>query len=212
MGIVAPQDDLVSIMIEWKFGDRLVHAGKPEWGIGQVSAAEMTQQDGKRCQRVTVRFERGGVKTLSTAFADLRPADQAGFPRVSHEEPSDPLALAAENQNVQEAMCKIPETAVDPFLPMGKRLENTLNLYRFSDTGGSLIDWAVMQSGLKDPLSRFSRHDLERLFARYQMNVDNHLKKLVREMRRTEPELVAKLITLALPAAKAALRRVDAMR
>ncbi len=199
-------------MIEWKFGDRLVHAGKPEWGIGQVSSAENTQQDGKRCQRVTVRFERGGVKTLSTAFADLRPADQAGFPKLAPEAPTDPIALAAENQAVQDAMCKVPESATDPFISSSKRLENTLSLYRFSDTGGSLIDWAVMQSGLKDPLSRFSRHDLEKLFARYQVNLDNHLKKLVREMRRTEEATVAKLVTLAPPAARAALRRVDALR
>lgn len=199
-------------MIEWKFGDRLVHAAKPEWGIGQVSAAEATQQDGKRCQRVTVRFERGGVKTLSTAFADLRPADSAGFPMVAAEEPTDPLALAAETQSINEAMSKIPEAATDPFTSARKRLEATLNLYRFSDTGGALIDWAVMQSGMKDPLSRFSRHDLERLFARYQISVDNHLRKLVREMRRSEPETVTQLIASALPAAKAALRRVDAMR
>ena len=57
---------------EWKLGDRVVHAGRPEWGIGEIRGAEVTTQDGTKCQRITVRFERAGVKTLTTAFADLQ--------------------------------------------------------------------------------------------------------------------------------------------
>src|SRR5689334_4605995 len=63
---------------EWKLGDRLVHAGRPEWGIGEVRAAEATTQDGVRCQRLTIRFDRAGVKTISTAFADLKTPEEVG--------------------------------------------------------------------------------------------------------------------------------------
>jgi len=62
----------------WRTGDRLTHAGKPEWGIGTVTAVEPATQDGKPCQRVTARFDRAGLKTLSTAYADLQPPGDVG--------------------------------------------------------------------------------------------------------------------------------------
>ena len=62
---------------EWSFGDKVVHAQKPEWGVGLVTGASGTTHEGQPCQRVVVRFERAGVKTLSTAIADLRPAADA---------------------------------------------------------------------------------------------------------------------------------------
>lgn len=196
-------------MIEWKFGDRLVHSGRPEWGVGQVSQVEPAVQDGRPCQRVTVRFERAGVKTLSTAFADLRYADAS--PVAAPVPDDDPLGAALAGKP-EEYMCKVPEAALDPFIPPRKRLENTLGLYRFAEGGGLLLDWAAMQSGLKDPLSRFNRHELERLYQRFLVNVDAHLKKLARELARNDPNAIRELAPKAPKAAQQALRRVDAWR
>jgi hypothetical protein len=50
----------------------VVHAGKPEWGVGVVSSAQNVTQDGKPSQRLTIRFERAGLKTVSTAVASIR--------------------------------------------------------------------------------------------------------------------------------------------
>ncbi|MCC6678871.1 MAG: DUF3553 domain-containing protein [Phycisphaerales bacterium] len=187
-------------------GDHVRHAGRPEWGNGQITAAESVIQDGRACQRVTVRFDRVGLKTLSTAFADLRPAETL----VSSEAPTDPLL--ADGPAVQELLSRVPESATDPFSTPRKRLEATLNLYRFSDRGGSLLDWAAAQTGLKDPLARFSRHELEGLFQKFQFNLDAHLKKLVRDLKKADPATLTALAASASPAAKQALRRADAAR
>lgn len=187
-------------------GDRVRHAGKPEWGNGQITAAEAAVQDGRACQRVTIRFDRVGLKTLSTAFADLRPAETL----VSTERPADPLL--ADGAAVHELLSRVPEAASDPFSTPRKRLEATLNLYRFSDRGGSLLDWAAAQTGLKDPLTRFSRHELEDLFQKFQFNLEAHLRKLVREMKKADPAALAAVAASAAPAAKQALRRADAVR
>lgn len=48
-------------------------------------------------------------------------------------------------------MTELPPQAGDPFLPLRKRLEFTIGLYRFEPVGGKLLDWAVAQSGLADP-------------------------------------------------------------
>jgi hypothetical protein len=193
---------------EWKLGDRLVHGGCPEWGTGEVRSAESIVQDGVRCQRVTVRFDRAGVKTLSTAFADLRPRDGAPARLVEPEiAVHDPLGPPS--QNLEEQLLAIPDDAVDPFKSRKARLQSTLGLYRFTSGGASLLDWAASQTGLKDPLSKFSRHELERLFDRFRANLDAHLKKLTFEMRKADPAGLSEATAAAGPEARQALRRAD---
>ena len=197
---------------EWKLGDRVFHAGRPEWGAGEVRSAEGAVQDGTKCQRVTIRFERAGVKTLTTAFADLRPADQ--MTRLEAEAPDEGAGWLerAEAVNPAEKMSELPEVATDPFRTKRARMEATLGLYRFTAAGASLIDWAVMQSGLKDPLSRFSRHELEQYFDRFKHALDSHLKRLVMEMKKEDPAGLAEFAAAATSSARQALRRVDGGR
>ncbi len=165
--------------------------------------------EGKPCQRLSIRFERAGTKTISTAFADLRPASEIPrLPELKEEEP-DPLAQAAFGASVEQMMTSLPERATDPFTSLKSRLTATLDLYRFTESGGTLLDWAAIQTGLKDPLSRFNRHELEQWFAKFKIELDNHLRKLVRDIRRTEPATLDAVAATASPAAKAALRRVD---
>ena len=60
--------------IEFKFGDRVVHSLRPEWGTGVVTQAQSTIIDGKPAQRLTLRFDRAGLKTLSSPPAELEHA------------------------------------------------------------------------------------------------------------------------------------------
>jgi hypothetical protein len=196
-------------MPDWTKGDSVVHTGKPEWGAGQVLSAESIIHEGKPVQRLTIRFDRAGTKTISTAFAELRPASE--MPRLltpEHDEP-DPLANAAMSASVEELMIRLPDRATDPFTSLKARLQATLDLYRFAESGSALLDWAAIQTGLKDPLSRFNRHELEQWFGRFKIELDNHLKKLLKDVRRQEPGLIDAVGATASPTAKAALRRAD---
>lgn len=201
---------------EWKMGDRLMHAGRPEWGIGEVRSAEGTIQDGVKSQRLTIRFERAGIKTLASAFADLRPPEEMpqvpGDGAATEEHPEGNWLKQAEAGSINEMMIKVPEDAADPFRTRKARLETTLKLYRFTGAGSSLLDWAAMQSGLKDPLSRFNRHELERFFEQFKLALDTHLKRLVMELKRQEPQVLAEVAATAEPAGKQALRRADGGR
>lgn len=202
---------------EWKLGDRLMHAGRPEWGVGEVRSAETLVQEGVKAQRLTIRFERAGVKTLASAFADLRPADEMPSVPTYQEEPTNGSSEGnwlqqAEAGSVNEQMTRVPEAASDPFRTRRARLEATLALYRFTGAGSSLLDWAAMQSGLKDPLARFNRHELERFFERFQTALDTHLKRLVMELRKAEPQVITEVAAAAAPAARQALRRADGGR
>lgn len=196
-------------------GDRIMHAGRPEWGIGQVRSAESFVSDGVKSQRLTVRFERAGIKTLATAFADLRPADE--MPQIEarngdYVEPEDNWLQKAEAGNIEERMTQVPEAASDPFKTRRARLEYTLGLYRFTAAGSSILDWAASQSGLKDPLTRFTRHELEKFFDRFKQNLESHLRRLVFEIRKEDPRALVEVAAGALPAARQALRRADGGR
>ncbi len=198
----------------FSFGDRLTHAAKPEWGVGHVVQAQSVKQGGVECQRLQVRFERAGLKTLSTAVADLRPADavDAGDGGAS-ESRAEAEATASElEENPQEVMSRVPEAARDPFCSPAKRLERTLELYRYEPEGASLLDWAATQSGLRDPLEVFNRHQLEAFFERFRVNLDRHVEKLVRELGRQGGGVVEQLKASAPPAAREALRRANARR
>ena len=194
------------------FGDKVVHTGRPEWGSGLVMSASNDTYEGKPCQKLTVRFDREGLKTISTAIANLVPAEDA--PAIlahDHESPNDPLASSTA-ASVRELMTKLPDACTDAFMPHKSRLAATLSQYRYADHGGSLLDWASVQSRLKDPMSRFNRHELEELFKRFVFIRDEHLRKLAFEMKKADPQGLAELSRTAPRNAQQVLRRFDSGR
>lgn len=216
----------------WAFGDRVIHTAKPEWGTGVVTAAQGTQHEGRPCQSLTIRFDRAGVKTISTAFAKLVAADQA--PVLLAAAAAEPAAVGAGSggepadagtrgglgggfeplttPDPRQVMTRLPEAATDPFSTPTARLKATFNLYKFTPNGASLLDWAAIQSGLADPLSRFNRHELERFFEAFCVVRDGHLRKLVQEVKKTDPAGLQQMIAQAPAAAQQAIRRLDALR
>jgi hypothetical protein len=185
-------------------GDSVIHAGRPEWGPGAVLSVEGAVHEGKPCERVTIRFARGGLKTISTAFAELRPA--ASPPAQAHAEQSLNLA---ERKDAEAALQVLPEDATDPFLGLQKRLAATISLYKDWDSPAGIIDWATRQTGAPDVLAIFTRHELEQHMERYRVALDNHLQKLIRECRKADAAATTAAIAKASPAFLRALRRVD---
>lgn len=186
----------------WAPGDRVVHATKPEWGQGDVLEAVAAQHEGKPCQRLTVRFARAGLKTVLTAIAELRPASNGGGGWLSDLEAGNPA----------DRLTAIPDECTDPFRSLESRLEATARLYRFQPSGASLVEWAVVQTGMDDPLVQFTRHDLEHHFEQFRIALDNHFKKLIAEASRKDSAMIARVADKAPPAARAMLQREHARR
>ncbi|MBX3380549.1 MAG: DUF3553 domain-containing protein [Phycisphaeraceae bacterium] len=204
---------------EWNIGSKVRHSGCPEWGVGVVTAAQSLVQEGVRCQRLTIRFDKVGSKTISTAFANLLGAtDAPSFP--SFESPSgntpmsstDSILNREEKAATEETFLRLPELATDPFTTLPKRAAATLALYRFTPSGASLLDWAVMQSGMRDPLSRYNRHELETLFSRFRQNLDAHARKTLKELKKLDAAAFSQVLAQATPEAQAAVRRIDINR
>ena len=196
--------------IEFKFGDRVVHSLRPEWGTGVVTQAQSTIIDGKPAQRLTLRFDRAGLKTLSSPPAELEHADTAttpsGSPPVAAAD--DGWLVQLESGTLNERMAALPEATRDPFETLATRIKATLALWRFSDQGGTLLDWAAMQTGLKDPLTRFNRHELEQYFRRFASEREAHLKRLLLEAKKQPSPEIERAKAEAPQAAKDAMRKM----
>jgi hypothetical protein len=203
------------------FGDRVRHNKRPEWGIGTVTKIEDAPVlNGSRPQRLSIRFPNAGIKTLISNQAELEkvngltsPYSENGSNGVeawSKVGESDWLSGVAERK-VKESMIALPPDVRDPFNSMQKRLTIMLDLYRFNRSGRGLMDWAVAQSGLDDPLSKFTRQDLEQFFDRWVCERDNYLAKLLQEAR-TEQAAVSAAMRNAPPAGQDAMRRLIASR
>ncbi|MDX9912738.1 MAG: DUF3553 domain-containing protein [Phycisphaerales bacterium] len=187
----------------YKSGDRIRHANCPEWGAGVVLGVEPATHDGAPCQSLRIRFERAGLKTLSTGVAPLQPA-----PAESDSGDAAPQTT----KDALERLYAVPDRAKDPFLPLGERLRNSLGLYRYTSSGSSLLDWAAAQTGLADPLSLLTRHDLESAFQRFRRNLDEHCAKVGLELVRSDPEAFRKATSGAPTDAQRVLQRLAPRR
>jgi hypothetical protein len=198
----------------WESGDRVVHTARPEWGVGKVLSATSIRQDGQDAQRLTIRFDRAGTKTLSTAVARLAQADSMPVQVFSRPDPGeDHDAFApADHAASLATLVSLPDAATDPFLPLSRRLEATVALYRFSAAGASLLDWAASQTQLADPLSAFSRHELEEGFTKFRATLDGHLRKLVTDASRQDPSVLAGLGAKVPPEIRQMLTRLLTQR
>jgi len=204
------------------FGDRVRHNGRPEWGIGTVVKIEPLPVNGHSTQRLSIRFPNAGIKTLIADTADLQRVQDNGDPLSEHFDTA-PAARAWDKysqddwlspvarKKVLEALIGLPPDVRDPFFSLQKRLHMTFRLYRFDKSGKGLIDWAVAQTGLDDPLSRFTRQELEQHFGRFAFERDAHLQRLIQEVRGDMPTINAALENTP-PAAIEAVRRITGWR
>lgn len=178
--------------VRWSFGDRVRIPSKPEWGIGSVTRVASACVKGEPCWTLTVRFPNAGIKTLNTSVAMLERVEEttdagAGEAAVVIAEAEmtagDELFGPMAKRRVEALMVVLPEPCRDPFRSLAARVTLTLELYRFDDSNRGLVDWAVAQTGLDDPLSQFNRQELETHFRKWSEERDQHLAKLVREAK-----------------------------
>lgn len=193
----------------FQLGDRVIHATKPDWGTGHVLSAKPDPENGPESQKLQIRFQHAGMKTLCTAFANLRPVSENGHATTDSPHSAHGSATPDLEGDTLEVMTSLSPASTDPFATPTQRLAATLDLYRFTGEGGSLIEWATLQSGLADPLTRFSRHDLEEYFDRYATMRDRQLAKVSRENMKSDPKALAPIVSAAPPAGKEALRRIN---
>ncbi|MAH65665.1 MAG: hypothetical protein CMJ27_04635 [Phycisphaerae bacterium] len=205
--------------LKHKQGDQVRHPGRPEWGLGEVMKVELITRDGRPDRRVWIKFPSEGTKTVLASVAGLETiekplAEMAASGETLADREADHeggwLGAIAKNRP-EDAMIAVPDRATDPFVAVSGRLKFIYGLYRFNRSGGSLIDWAIAQTGLDDPLSRFNRHELEQFFDRWCWERDRVLARTIDEGRRSGDTLDS-LLHGAPPAARRGLKKAAPAR
>ena len=199
------------------FGDRVVHATFREWGTGTVIKVENAFINGEPVARVTVRFKNVGLKTFIGESLPLEvltddhimPGDDNRVrPAIAEVEDLEKSGLTqAVEQKLLDIMLAIPVACRDPFNSIEHRLRRTFDLYKFDMSGRGLMEWATSQTGMDDPLTRFNRTELEVYFKQFAHDRDQHLSKLLEEIRGDSTTL-DQLIADAPPSAKQAVAKM----
>jgi len=180
-------------------GDVVVHTGRPMWGDGIVDSVVNIIHDGKAAQRLIVKFSNEGRVTLNTAVAPLVSKEAViamnhqSNPRFS---PSSSAASApltgggggngdwlSAFEKKEHELHRLPDALNDPFMSLSDRIDVTLNTYQYSKDSRMLIEWAIVQTGLSDPMTKYTRHELEVGFDRYARDRDVALRDLLRQLK-----------------------------
>ncbi|MFG0251275.1 MAG: hypothetical protein ACF8NJ_00200 [Phycisphaerales bacterium JB038] len=90
-------------------------------------------------------------------------------------------------QKMEQRLMSLPMETRDPFSTLEQRLQATIELCRYDKSPRLLLEWAIAQTGVEDPLSVYNRQELETIFMRWARERDTHLAKLLRELRRSNP-------------------------
>lgn len=179
-------------------GDKVAHPNKPEWGRGVVMQAQPVTHDGIEAQRLRINFANKPNTTINTAIAPLvsgdamddKPLLPKGFGQdMSMSANTDKLGAGWLDQlegktGGRRELWDLPDACNDPFSSDEEQLDATLDTFKYSTDPGPLFQWAVVQTGLDDPLSKHTRVELEQAFPRYTRDRDNRLFELVRLMKR----------------------------
>jgi hypothetical protein len=167
-------------------GDHVKHPLRPEWGDGEVRQASLAKYNGKDGQRLVIVFKNQGKVTINTAVIQLVARDKATDNTMNAANSTDWLSqLEAKQGNKKNDLTGLPESITDPFTDIVVRLERTLKDYSYTaENPRSLLEWAMRQTDMSDPLTQYTRHDLEQAFSRYAYLRGKHLLELVRTLKR----------------------------
>ena len=195
-------------VLTFSIGDEVVHPRRPEWGKGIVRQAAAILHSGVRAQRLTVDFVNKGRAIINTAVAPLiAKGNTSAMSSITSNTASSgstrgasgglsegtpggsggwlaQLERQASGRSEQHELWELPDSMTDPFLSDKQRLINTLESYRFSTEPRALLEWAVQQTGLDDPLTKYTRQQLEQAFPRFERDRNNHLKDLYFGLKR----------------------------
>lgn len=183
----------------WSVGDRVLHPSRPEWGAGRVTAVQRAAHAGRSCQKLTIRFDAAGTRTVSTAFVHLQPVQ--ADPRGASGDPAPAADAGAEaprdRRELFARLAGLPPEVTNRSTSASERLAAGLAWYRFEGEGRGLLDWSIARSGVADPLAELSRQDLEQAWEGFFRRLDHAVGELARDLARHDATALAAVLSKA---------------
>ena len=143
------------------------------------SAAQLWAGHPDRLAAQTAQEREAAAEEAGTALLER---GRGGGRRVADQGWLDELEAGAAGG--KHELWELPASMTDPFVDIRDRLRATLLSYRFTDDPRSIIEWATTQTGLDDPLTRYTRHEMEQAFPRFCRDRDNHFRKMAMDLKK----------------------------
>jgi len=156
-------------------GQAVQNPARPDWGTGRVVSVARAGA----AERVTVDFPVVGRKTL------LIPPGRLTTPGAEPQRESgwlDRLAGAGSDQRLRQ----LPESVLQVLGTPRQRLAAVLPWYVFDGSPDSLCRWARTLVGAADPLSLWSRDELEAAFSLFCRERDAQVRMLAALLKQQE--------------------------
>lgn len=174
---------------------KVCHPARPEWGEGTVASVRATTVNGQSVYELLVDFAVGRRKLLAPParlIAPLAaPPQETGW--------LDTLA----RQTPDDELRNLPESVTQVLGAPRDRLAALAPLYEYADEPAALLKWARRQTQMADPLSRWSRDELQTAFQEFCRQRDALARQLAATLRRAEgPDALNELFAEMPPAAR----------
>ena len=140
-------------------GRKVCNPARPEWGEGTVLRVQSTTVDGQPRHRVSVQFAVGHrmLQVPPARLADPEPEPQRA--------PGWLAAAAADT--LDDRLRRVPNDIVQFLGVPARHLVAFAPLYVYTEQPASLAKWARSQTGVADPLSHWSRDELQAAFRKF---------------------------------------------
>ena len=155
-------------------GKSVRNAARPEWGNGTVLTVAATSVGGSPAYRVSIQFA-AGHRTLLVPPARLVAPEQ-----LSAEERPAGWIERISGTTVDDRLRNLPLAVTELLGTLAQRVAALAPLYEIDaqDQRG-LLRWARAQTGVVDPLTRWTRDELERAFIEFARNRDDELRGIL---------------------------------
>ncbi len=174
-------------------GRRVVNRARPQWGAGQVLRVQPAEYEGKPAHRVSIQFA-CGHRTL------LVPPGRLGLPEAEPERDAGWLDRLGQ-RTLDDRLRGLPEDVVNVLGTPRDRLLAAVPLYAIDPAGEGLLDWARSQTGVADPLTHWTRDELQVAFAAFSAERDAHFRTVAALYRQHEGAEALRTLITALPEA-----------
>ncbi len=197
------EDEIIDPLMQT--GAKVTVPARPDWGSGVVRKVLAERRGSDVIHRVTVQFTHG-TRTLVIPPAKLAAPSDEPTRSAGWIETLGGRTLDDRLRDVPESAAKVLGSPRDKFTAL-------LALYRWDATPQLLEKWARAQTGVADPLSHWSRDELEIAFEKYAAERDSLLRTAGALLKQAEgPAGLAESLNAAPPEnrerVREALRRV----
>lgn len=179
-------------------------AARPEWGNGTVLAVRPVIVNGRPAHRVSIQFAAGHRVLM------VPPARLIGPQALSEEEAPATWIETIAGRTPDDRLRLLPASATEVLGAPAVRVAALAPLYEIDpDSEKELLRWARSQTGVPDPLTRWTRDELQSAFRAFCIERDDHLRGLLATVKQARgQDAVDEALAAAPPAARGAMLAV----